>query len=227
MPEVPKFSAKRALVPSEISSRPWQTVSADLFYAQQSWFLIVVDNYAKFPFVRKLSNLTTGAVVKEIKTIFAENGIPETLQCDNSTQFTSVEFHQLASQYGFEIITSSSHYPPLRWPWICRSSSPNGEEVYPKVFREDINLALLALRTTPLSPNIASPAERLSGRIFKSTLPGKIYPSKDQEDFRNWLRARQDNQSHFYNRNTKELPELYKGQAIYVQDLERKTWSPA
>ena len=96
MPEGPKFSAKRALVPSEISSRPWQTVSAGLFYAQQSWVLIVFDHYAKFPFVRKLSNLTIGAVVKEIKTIFAENGIPETLQCDNGTQFTSVEFHQLA-----------------------------------------------------------------------------------------------------------------------------------
>ena len=45
--------------------------------------------------------------------------------------------------------------------------------------REDIDLALLAPRTTPLSPNIALPAELLSGRIFKSTLPAKIYPSKD------------------------------------------------
>ena len=51
---------------------------------------------------------------------------------------------------------------------------------------------------------------------------------KHQEDFGNWLRGRQDYQSHFYNRHTtKELPELYKSQAIYVQDLERKTWSPA
>ena len=44
-------------------------------------------------------------------------------------------------------------------------------------------------------------------QIFKSTLPGKIYPSGNQEDFRNWLKARQVNQSHYYNRNTKELPE--------------------
>ena len=43
--------------------------------------------------------------------LFAENGIPESLQCDNGTQFTSGEFHQLASQYGFEIVTSSPHYP--------------------------------------------------------------------------------------------------------------------
>lgn len=52
------------------------------------------------------------------------------------------------------------------------------------------------IQTTPPSPNITSPAELLSGQIFKSTLSGKIYPSKDQED---WLKARQDNQSHYYN----------------------------
>ena len=93
--------------------------------------------------------------------------------------------------------------------------------------KEDIDLALLALRTTPLSSNIPSPAELLNGRAFKSTLPGKIQPSKNQEEVRNWLKARQDNQCHYYNRNTKELPELHRDQAIYEQDPVRKTWNPA
>ena len=99
------------MIPTEIPSRPWKTLSADLFYVQQSWFLIVVDYYSKFPFVKKLQNLTSGAVVNEMKMLFAENGIPESLQCGNGTQFISGEFHQLASQYGFEIVTSSLHYP--------------------------------------------------------------------------------------------------------------------
>ena len=102
---------KEPMIPTEIPSRPWKTLSADLFYVQQSWFLIVVDYYSKFPFVKKLQNLTSGAVVNEMKMLFAESGIPESLQCDNGTQFTSGEFHQRASQYGFEIVTSSPHYP--------------------------------------------------------------------------------------------------------------------
>ena len=93
--------------------------------------------------------------------------------------------------------------------------------------KEDIDPALLALRTTPLSSNIPSPAELLNGRVFKSTLPGKIQPSKNQEEVRNWLKARQDNQCYYYNRHTKELPELHRDQAIYVQDPARKTWNPA
>ena len=102
---------KEPMIPSEIPSRPWQTLSADLFSTQQSWFLIVVDYYSKFPFVRKLHNLTAPAVVNKTKMLFAENGILKTLQCDNGTQFTSAEFQQLARQYGFEIVQSSPHFP--------------------------------------------------------------------------------------------------------------------
>ena len=35
------------------------------------------------------------------------------------------------------------------------------------------------------------------------------------------------NQCYYYNRHTKELPELHRDQAIYVQDPVRKTWNPA
>ena len=57
----------------------------------------------------------------------------------------------------------------------------------------------------------------------------RITPAK-MEDFnqevRNWLKARQDNQCYNYDRYTKELPELHGNQAIYVQDPERKPWNP-
>ena len=72
-----------------------------------------------------------------------------------------------------------------------------------------------------------SPAELLNGRVFKSTLPGKIQPSKNQEENRNGLKGRQDNQSYYYNRHTRELPKLHRDQAIYAQDPVRKTWNPA
>ena len=63
--------------------------------------------------------------------------------------------------------------------------------------------------------------------MFKSTLPGQIQPSKNQEEVRNWLKVRQGNQSYYYNRHTKELPKLHRDQAIYAQDPVRKTWNPA
>ena len=38
---------------------------------------------------------------------------------------------------------------------------------------------------------------------------------------------RQDNQCYYYNKHTKELPELHRNQAMYAQDPMRKTWNPA
>ena len=218
---------KEPMIPSEIPSRPWQTVRADLFHTQQSWFLIVVDYYSEFPFVRKFHNLTARAVVNEKKMLFTENGIPKILQCDNGTQFTSTEFRQLARQYGFEIVTSSPHYPRGHGFFERQVQKVKKTILKCRETGEDIQLASLALRTTPLSSNVASPAELLNGRIFKSTLPGKMYPLGNQEDVRNWLKARQDNQSHYYNRHTKELPDLHKDQAIHVQDPARNPWNPA
>jgi len=135
------------MIPSEIPSRQWQTLSADLFHVQQSWFLIVVDYYSKFPFVKKIHNLTTGAIVNEMKMLFAENGIPESLQCDNGTQFTSSEIQQLASQYGF---TSSSHYPRGHG-FVERQVQTVKKPILKCRETKDIDLALLALRTMPLS----------------------------------------------------------------------------
>ena len=159
--------------------------------------------------------------------LFAENGIPRSLQCDNGTQFTSGEFQQLASQFGFEIVTSSPHYPRGHG-FVERQVQTIKKTILKcRETKEDIDLALLALRTTPLSSNIPSPAELLNDRMFKSTLSGKIQPSKNQEEVRNWLKVRQDNHSYYYNRHTKELPKLHRDQAIYAQDPVRKMWNPA
>ena len=116
--------------------------------------------------------------------IFAENGIPKSLQSDNGSQFTSDEFQQMASQYGFEIVKSSPNYP--RGHEFVERQVQTVKKMILKCreTKEDIDLALLALRTTPLSSNIPSPAELLNGRVFKSTLPGKIQPSKSQESRR-------------------------------------------
>ena len=66
--------------------------------------------------------------------MFAENGIPKTLQCDNGTQLTSTEFRQLAKQYGFEIVTSSPYYP--RGHAFVKRQIKNGQKDHPKVQRD-------------------------------------------------------------------------------------------
>lgn len=46
---------KEPMIPSEIPSRPWQTVSADLLNVQQSWFLIVSTTTLSSHFLRSFT----------------------------------------------------------------------------------------------------------------------------------------------------------------------------
>ena len=108
VPEVPQFPAERTY---DTIRDPFKAMANSECRSVLCTTSVVVDYYSKFPFVKKLYNLAARAVVNELKMLLAENGIPSSLQCDNGTQFTSGEFQQLASQFGFQIVTSSPHYP--------------------------------------------------------------------------------------------------------------------
>uniref|UniRef100_A0ABM0M1F2 Uncharacterized protein K02A2.6-like n=1 Tax=Saccoglossus kowalevskii TaxID=10224 RepID=A0ABM0M1F2_SACKO len=101
---------KEPIIPTEAPPSPWHTVGADLFYTNNTWYLIIANYYSKFPFIRKLENLRASTIIRLTKVLFAEQGIPESFICDNGSQFTSRDFRNLANQYGFEIITSSPYY---------------------------------------------------------------------------------------------------------------------
>ncbi|CAB4041230.1 Hypothetical predicted protein [Paramuricea clavata] len=86
----------------------------------------------------------------------------------------------------------------------------------------DPSLALLSLRSTPLSATLKSPAELLNGRMFKATLPVKIHPTNDWHETRDLLLTQQKKQVNLYNRDSKEKPNLFQNQAVQVQDPIKK-----
>ena len=62
--------------------------------------------------MRKLNSTTSAAIINHLKSILAENGIPETLISDNGLQYSSQEFAAFASsKAGIDHVTSSPLYP--------------------------------------------------------------------------------------------------------------------
>ena len=51
---------------SEVPPHPWHTVGSDLFYFKRIDFLVVVDYFSKYLFMRKIHNSTSSAVIKEL-----------------------------------------------------------------------------------------------------------------------------------------------------------------
>ncbi|XP_029653414.1 uncharacterized protein K02A2.6-like [Octopus sinensis] len=141
---------------------------------------------------RQVKDLTAKTITTVARGLLAEQGIPEQIICDNGTQFTSQEFKKLADEYGFNITTSSPHYPKGHGFIERQVQTVKRTLVKCRETKEDPHLALLYLRATPLRADMKSPAELLNGRKYKTTLPTKIQPPIDQEETRAKLAATQE-----------------------------------
>ena len=93
---------------------------------------------------------------------------------------------------------------------------------------EDVNLALLTYKTTPLNHNLPSPAELLNSRKYKTLWPTQIVPTRLQESYRQIMDKDKQKQAQLYNKNTRDLPKLEQYQKVMVQlDPDKNIWTPA
>jgi len=152
------------LIPSKLPQRLWQKIGTDLFELKGVTYLLLVDYYARFIEVAKLSSTTTKSVISAIKFIFGRHGIPEILISDNAPQYSS---HKFASGYDFKHVTSSPYHPQ------GNGESERAVKTVKKLLvnSRDPNLALLAYCSTPLLWCNLFPSQLLMGRQLRSTVP--------------------------------------------------------
>ena len=200
------------LNPTPTPEFPWQRVGSDLFEWQGENYLLLVDYYSRWIEVSHLTSLTSTAVIRSCKTIFARLGIPELLYTDNGTQYTSSEFAKFSEYWGFKHVTSSPYHP-----------SGNGEaeravQTIKNLLKKESDpfLALLNYRSTPLSQGL-SPAELLMKRKIRTRIPLFRPPEKD-EFFRqkDKIAKERQKQDHDRRHRAKELPALKPGQTVWL-----------
>ena len=102
---------REPLITSPLPQHPWEKIASDLFHLNGHTNLIVVDYFSRYPEVVQMTTTTSTAVIKALKSIFSRHGIPSVFMSDNGPQFTSNDMKAFASSYGFELLTSSPHYP--------------------------------------------------------------------------------------------------------------------
>ena len=217
---------KETMHSHDVPRGPWIKLGVDLFEHNKKQYLLVVDYFSKFPIIRKLHSLSTGAVISELKEIFGENGIPDTLITDGGPQFRS-EFKEFARKWGFDHIQSSPHH-----------HQSNGEaerfirtikDTLTKAYQsgQDPDMALLCYRSTPLNSRLPSPAELINSHRYKTLLPTRTM-LKAKEGEREELLTLKQNQEQYYNRTAQDLPDLKTGMKVYVQlQPQSRDWKPA
>ncbi|XP_063592470.1 uncharacterized protein K02A2.6-like [Penaeus indicus] len=227
--ETSRSQTKETLIPHELPTRPWQYIGTDLFHYRENDYLIIADYYSKFPVIRKMPmHVTSTAVIKGLKNLFSEYGVPEKVYSDNGRQNSSEEFATFASNWEFEHITSSPHYPQSNG--FIERIIQTVKNTIDKAKRnnKDPDMALLTLRTTPLDSKLPSPAELLNGRKMRSNLSLHLPTREGQkQDVYENFKKKQDTHKQYYDRGAKDQQALLPGQAVRVQDHISGRWTPA
>lgn len=98
----------------EFVPQPWSKVPVDLCDFKGQVLLVVSDYYSNYIEVARLSSITSQAINKELKAIFARFGIPDTLISDNGPQFSAVEFSVFTKTWTFDHQTSWPMYVQIQ-----------------------------------------------------------------------------------------------------------------
>ena len=155
------------LLSTKLPDYPWQRVGTDLFHLNGHNYILIVDYYSRYPEVIKLNSTTSGSVIKALKSVFSQHGIPETICSDNGPQYSAQEFAEFATAYNFSHVTSSPHFPQ------SNGHAERAVQTVKELLKEskDPFMSLLIYRTTPLPWCNLSPSKLLMGRQLRSNLP--------------------------------------------------------
>ncbi|XP_041379100.1 uncharacterized protein K02A2.6-like [Gigantopelta aegis] len=141
-------------------------IGVDICEFKGNQYLITVDYYSRYIDIAFLSQITSFAVICKMKNVFAHHGIPEIVVLDNGRQFVSAEFRKFAIDWNFKHVTTSPYYPQANGE--AERAVRTAKEI---LKQEDMILALLIYRATPISALGMSPAELVYGRRLRITLP--------------------------------------------------------
>ena len=221
---------KEPLLQHEVISRPWAKVAADLCESNGRPLLVVSDYFSNFIEVSRLHNITTKAVVRELKTILARFGIPEILVTDNGPQFASKEFEAFAKSWSFNHTTTSPRYPQSNGK--AENAVKTVKCLFQKCKESGVSefQALLDWRNTPTEGMATSPVQRLMGRRCHTLLPTSECLLRPSYSLRDDVRAMSDKkrrQKEYYDRHAKPLPNVSPGEMVHMRLPGQKVWTPA
>ncbi|XP_055584942.1 uncharacterized protein K02A2.6-like [Uranotaenia lowii] len=96
----------------ETPTAPFERVHVDFAGPfMNTYFIVLVDAYTKWPEVRILNNITTATTIQICREYFATYGIPSVLVSDRGVQFTSEEFQRFLKMNGVYHKMGAPYHP--------------------------------------------------------------------------------------------------------------------
>lgn len=197
-------------------NKAWSRLHVD--YAgpfQGKTFLVLIDSFSKWPEVKIVPDMSSTTLIKVLREIFAEQGLPNTIVSDNGRSFTSEEFRRYLDSVDIRQVLTAPYHP------ASNGQAERTVQTIKSKLRKlttgtwDVRLStmLYGLRTTPNSVNEKTPAELLNNRRFRTKF-----------DNLNPLSFKYDEREAEREVNIKKsLREFNVGQAVYIKNYNTGT----
>ena len=162
-----------------------------------------------------------------MKAVFAEFGVPNIIVSDHGPQYTSAEFRDLMKHWQIDHRVSSPRNPQSNGMAEHCVQTMKASLIKTIQEEEDVDLALLTYKATPLHHRLPLPVELPNSRKYKTLLPTRIVPTRLQETYRKIMDQGKQVQAQPYNKNTRVLLRLQQSQEVVVQlDPGKNIWTP-
>ena len=161
-------------------------------------YLLTIDCFSQFPIVRKLQSLHSMSVIKHLKEIFTQIGVPRCIVSDGGTQFTSHEFQDFMKKWRIQHRMTSP-----------TNAQSNGQvEYFVQTIKnsltkaieggEDLHLAILSYITTPFNHSLLLAAELLNSRKFRCLLSLQMDQQNHIQQYRKVMQHQKHQQVKHY-----------------------------
>lgn len=223
------------LVRKEIAERPFQEISVDLFEYGSVHFMVVVDRFSGWPIVVKFGALPNASkIIKEMRMIFRDYGIPIRMRSDGGRQFTSQEFREFLEEKSVTLEVSSAHYHQSNghaeaavkaMKDLVKKSWSNG-----RLDQNVFDTALLEWRNTPRSEDGKAPSQWMFGYLQRTLVPAasKAYERVDGKTLNDAKMKRTESKDKIekrYNFRARCLEPLKVGDTVLMKSHVDGSWN--
>ncbi|XP_008484631.1 uncharacterized protein K02A2.6-like, partial [Diaphorina citri] len=157
-----RAKTNETMLSHDVPNLPFEQLGMDIMTYQAQDYLVVVDHYSKWLEIVKLRSKSCSEIIKKLKIIFSNFGIPQRCVSDNSP-FNSKEIKEFCSLYNIKWIYSSPLHPK------SNSLAEKAVGIAKNIIKKSIDLKtdfldlLIEYRATKLPTLGLSPSEILLG----------------------------------------------------------------
>ncbi|KAF2890942.1 hypothetical protein ILUMI_15231, partial [Ignelater luminosus] len=208
---------KQPLINHPIPNRPWQNLSIDFCEFKGNNCIVLVDAYSNWIEVKPTKTKSIDDVIIFLSDTFTRFGIRDIVFSDNNP-FNSLQYKTFADSFNFSIRYPSPHFHQ------SNGLAEKAVNIVKNILKKsnnikDLPFLIMKYNNTPLPMLGYSPSQLLLNRVMKTKIPisDEILKPDFIDSIQKQLEFKQDKQKIYFDRNSKILIKLNKGENITIQ----------